>query len=184
MNPCGASASGTRIQRTISTRNPAAKKPSVTPRRRPPDRSHHPHTSPSPTTDHYGDATASLTRNWASAAAQRQHAPTPNPNITGYRDSNRTEGLKANTTLYTAASPLSLPPTPPTENTGDVRYQSRTTQEPTMATPGASLEALKNLQADELEKLIERLQGIAVSRTGTTPTAPQPPHAPPRDNKV
>ena len=47
-----------------------------------------------------------------------------------------------------------------------------------MATPGANLKALANLQADELQKLIEVLQGIAASRKGTTPTASQHPHVP------
>ena len=48
-----------------------------------------------------------------------------------------------------------------------------------MNTPGANLEALAYLLADELQKLIEILQGIAAAITGTnTPTAPQPPHIP------
>ena len=48
-----------------------------------------------------------------------------------------------------------------------------------MVTPGANLEALTNLQADKLQKLIESLQGIAEARTVTnTPTAPQPSHIP------
>ena len=47
-----------------------------------------------------------------------------------------------------------------------------------MATPGANLKALTNLHADELQKLIEGLQSLAAARTGTTPTAPQPPHIP------
>ena len=47
-----------------------------------------------------------------------------------------------------------------------------------MATPGANLEALANLQAYELQKLIESLQGNVADMTGTTPTAPQTPHAP------
>ena len=51
--------------------------------------------------------------------------------------------------------------------------------DPSTATPGAKLQALANLQADKLQKLIEILQGIAAARTGTnTPTAPQPPHIP------
>ena len=42
-----------------------------------------------------------------------------------------------------------------------------------MATPGANLNALANLQAYELQKVIESLQGIVESRTGTnTPIAP------------
>ena len=45
-----------------------------------------------------------------------------------------------------------------------------------MATSGAILEALTNLQEDELQKFILSLQGIAEARTGTTPTAPHPPH--------
>ena len=44
-----------------------------------------------------------------------------------------------------------------------------------MAAPGASLEALTKFQADEIEKIIESLQGIAAARTGTIPTAPQSP---------
>ena len=53
-------------------------------------------------------------------------------------------------------------------------------QEPTMATPGVNLEALANLQADEIRKLIKSLQGLAAARTGknTAPTAPQPPPIP------
>ena len=48
-----------------------------------------------------------------------------------------------------------------------------------MATPGASLKSLANLQANEIQKLIEILQGIAAARTITnTPTAPKPPHIP------
>ena len=47
-----------------------------------------------------------------------------------------------------------------------------------MATLGANLEALENIQADELQKLIESLKGISAARTGTIPTAPQPPHVP------
>ena len=48
-----------------------------------------------------------------------------------------------------------------------------------MATPGSNLEALANLQANKLQKIIESLQDIAASRTGiNTPTAPQPPHIP------
>ena len=43
-----------------------------------------------------------------------------------------------------------------------------------MANPGANVEALANLQADELQKLSESLQGIAAARTGVTPTDPQP----------
>ena len=53
------------------------------------------------------------------------------------------------------------------------------TQDPTMATTGANLEALANLQADKLQKIIKSLQGIVAARTGTnTPTTPQPPHIP------
>ena len=47
-----------------------------------------------------------------------------------------------------------------------------------MAAPGASLEALTKFQADEIEKIIESLQGIAAASTGTTTTAPQPPYVP------
>ena len=47
-----------------------------------------------------------------------------------------------------------------------------------MATPSVSLEALANLQADDIQKLIEILQCIAEARTRTTPTAPQTPHVP------
>ena len=49
-----------------------------------------------------------------------------------------------------------------------------------MATPGANLDALANLQADELRKIIESPQGMAASRTeGTpTPTTPQRPPVP------
>ena len=49
-----------------------------------------------------------------------------------------------------------------------------------MATPGVNMDALANLQADELRKLIESLQDLAASRTEKTPTptAPQPPPIP------
>ena len=49
-----------------------------------------------------------------------------------------------------------------------------------MATPGVNLEALANLQADELIKLIEILQGLAASRTegAPTPTTPRRPNTP------
>ena len=48
-----------------------------------------------------------------------------------------------------------------------------------MATPGANLEALVNLQDNQLQKLIESLQGIAAARTGTdTQTVTKPPHIP------
>ena len=151
-SPSASSRRVTRSQGTISTRNPAAKKPIVDPLRRAPNRAHHPHTSPSPLTDHSGHATSYPTRNLAAAAEQKQHPPTPNQNITGDCDSNRTEGPEANTAFSTAASPTSPPPRPPTENTRDVRHQSMTTQEPMMAAPGASLKALVNLQADELQK--------------------------------
>ena len=40
-----------------------------------------------------------------------------------------------------------------------------------MATLGATLKALANLQADDLQKLIEILQGITAARTGTTTVA-------------
>ena len=141
--------------------------------------------------DHSGAATESTTRNWASAAAQRQHQPTPTPNIMGSHNSNRTEGPGANTAFPTAALPTSptedpedTPPlTPSTENTGDVRHQIQATQEPTIATLGANLEALANLQVDELQKLIKSLHGMAAARTGTTPTAPTTPTRPRRDNR-
>ena len=46
-----------------------------------------------------------------------------------------------------------------------------------MVTPGANIEALANIQADELQNIIKSLQGIATARMGmNTPTAPQPPH--------
>ena len=50
-----------------------------------------------------------------------------------------------------------------------------------MATPGVNLEALASLQADELRKLTENLQGLAAARTAAakpTPPAPQAPHIP------
>ena len=49
-----------------------------------------------------------------------------------------------------------------------------------MATPDVNIEALANLQEDELRKLIEILQGLVASRTGvnTAPTSPQPPRTP------
>ena len=153
---------------TILARTSAAKNPTAAPRHRSPDGTHHSRTSHLSPTDHSGAATASTTKNWAFAAAQRQHPPTPTPNIIRDCDSNRTEELGAN-----IAFPLSL-----TENTGNVRHQSQETQEPTMATSGASLKALVNLQADELQKIIKILQGLAAARTGTTQTAQQPPHVP------
>ena len=53
-------------------------------------------------------------------------------------------------------------------------------QDPKMATLGVNLEALANLQEDDLRKLIESLQGLAAASTwdDTTPTAPQTPHIP------
>ena len=49
-------------------------------------------------------------------------------------------------------------------------------QEPTMATLGVNLEALASLPADELNKLIESLQGLAALRTDNEPHAlPDPP---------
>ena len=56
-----------------------AKNPIAAPCHRAPNGAHHPHNSHSPPTDHYGVVTASLTRNWASAAARRPHPPTPTP---------------------------------------------------------------------------------------------------------
>ena len=52
--------------------------------------------------------------------------------------------------------------------------------EPKMATPGVNLDALANLQTDELRNLIESLQGLSASRTEENPTltAPQPPPIP------
>ena len=49
-----------------------------------------------------------------------------------------------------------------------------------MATPGVNLESLANLQAEELIKLIEILQGLAASRTegAPTPTTPRRPNTP------
>ena len=45
----------------------------------------------------------------------------------------------------------------------------------TMATAGMNLDAIASLQADELQKLIEILQGLAASRQeGPTPTQQQP----------
>ena len=47
-----------------------------------------------------------------------------------------------------------------------------------MATPGMNLDALASLQADELQKLIESLQGIAAPRQEeTAPTQPPLVHA-------
>ena len=47
-----------------------------------------------------------------------------------------------------------------------------------MATPGMNLDALSSLQADELRKLIESIQGLAASRQEeTTPTRQPPVHA-------
>ena len=43
-----------------------------------------------------------------------------------------------------------------------------------MATPGVNLDALENLQAYKLQKLIESLQGLAASRTEGTPTPTTP----------
>ena len=57
--------------------------------------------------------------------------------------------------------------------------ETSATQEPMMATPGANLESLENLQAEELQNIIKSLQGLAAAKKGTnTPTAPQPPHIP------
>ena len=53
------------------------------------------------------------------------------------------------------------------------------TQAPTqaMATASMNLDALASLQADELQKLIKSLQGLAASRQeGTTPTRKPPAH--------
>ena len=132
--PCPSASSGRikRSQGTISARTSATKKPIAAPRWRAPDGVDHPYTSHSPPTDHSGAATASPTRKWAPAAAQRQHPPTPTPNLTVDRDSNRTEGPGANTAFPTAALPTfpmenpedTPPPTPPTENTRDVKHQS------------------------------------------------------------
>ena len=50
--------------------------------------------------------------------------------------------------------------------------------EPTMNTPGVNLDALANLQADELKKLTESLKGLAASSKEGTPT-PETPQRPP-----
>ena len=49
-----------------------------------------------------------------------------------------------------------------------------------MATSSVNLDALANLQADELRKIIEILQSLAASRTevATTPTTPRRPPTP------
>ena len=48
-----------------------------------------------------------------------------------------------------------------------------------MATLGANLKAMANLQANEFQKIIKSLQVIAEARTVmNTLTAPQPPHIP------
>ena len=43
-----------------------------------------------------------------------------------------------------------------------------------MATPGVNLDALANLQADDLRKIIESLQCLAASRTEVAPTQTTP----------
>ena len=49
-----------------------------------------------------------------------------------------------------------------------------------MAAPGVNLDALANLQADELRNLIESLQGLAASSTEGAPTLkPRDAHPPP-----
>ena len=65
---------------------------------------------------------------------------------------------------------------------GSARPQGKTdpqvsTEEPapTMATPGVNLDALASLQEDELQKLIESLQGLAASRQEETTPTQQPP---------
>ena len=107
-----------------------------------------------------------MTRNWEYYAAHRQQPTTPNPNLMGNRDSNRTEEQVSNTAF----------PTGLMENTGDIRHKSQATQETMMATPGVNLEALANFQAWDLQKLIKNLQGLAAARTETTSSARQPPH--------
>ena len=59
-------------------------------------------------------------------------------------------------------------------------YAHTEVPKPTMSIPGVNLEALANLQVDNLRKLIEILQGLAASRTEETPTptAPSPPPVP------
>ena len=54
-------------------------------------------------------------------------------------------------------------------------------QEPTMATPGANIEALASLQAYELSKITEIIQGLVAARTAKekpTPPTSQAPHIP------
>ena len=57
---------------------------------------------------------------------------------------------------------------------------------PTMATPGMNLDALFSLQADELQKLIESLQGLAASRQEeATPTRqPRIPDSAPEEEEA
>ena len=58
-------------------------------------------------------------------------------------------------------------------------YQAHTeVPETTMTTPSVNLEALANLQADELRNIIESLQGMAASRTEGAPTPTTPQHPP------
>ena len=202
--PSASSGRVTRIQvGTSSARTSAAKKPLAAPQHRALNEAHRPQATHLPSTDNSGDVTASPERTWESAAARQPHTPTPTPTLqkTGDRESSHTEGPGTSTAFPLSTLPTSPidnsgdtpPPTPPTDNTGDVTHQrgrsrpkaakntqaSSATQEPIMDTPGANLEAMANLQADELQKIIKSLQGIAASRTGTnTPTAPQPPHIP------
>ena len=191
--PSASRGRATRSQaRASSARTLAAKKTLAAPRHRSLDEAHRPHTSHSPPTDHSGDATVSPARTWASTTARRPHTPTPTLTLQkkGDRESICTEVIEASTAFPPATLPTTptdnsgdTPPhTPPTDNTGDVKHQRGkarpkaannpqaipATQEQKMSTPGANLEELANLQANELQKLIESLQGIAVARTGNT----------------
>ena len=123
------SQTGTRSARTLATNNPVA-----APRHRALDKSHRPHTSPSPPTDLSVESAVYPARTWESSAARKPHTPTLTPTLqkTGDRESSSTEGLGDSTAFPTAAlhtSPtdnsVDTPqPTPPTDITGDVRHQS------------------------------------------------------------
>ena len=119
------------------------------------NKAHRPHPSPSPPIDHYGDATATPARTWASAAERRPNTPTPTPTLqkTGEKipvalpfttpkdnsEGSRNEGalfcsVQTSTTLTAnsraSPAPKVTSPTHPMNNSVEIRRER-----PVVATP-------------------------------------------------
>ena len=104
------------------------------------------------------------------------------------RRSKRPESTPPPTTIRTVSERISVIQSPGRwsawPRTAINQLERADAQYPTMAAPGVNIEALTILQADNLSKLIESLQGFAVAMTAKEPPAPPtptqstPPHIP------